>query len=93
MSGHEILAGYWWIFPLAMIIFCIFFGKKGCGETAYGYRPRKAGATYRDPAGSSLEILDKRFAQGEIDRIEYEEKKKDIGGTLAVCRQTASECF
>ena len=36
-------------------------------------------------AGSAKEILDKRYARGEIGEEEYEEKKKDIsqgGGGL-----------
>lgn len=30
------------------------------------------------PSGSALEILNQRYARGEIDRKEYEEKKKDL---------------
>ena len=81
MSGHEFFVNYWWIFPLIMIIFCIFFMRKGCGAMACGYPSRKAGDIYRGSGESSLEILDERFAQGDIDRIEYEEKKKVLRGS------------
>jgi len=72
MTGHEFFLGYWWIFPLVMIAFCVLFAGRGYGETLYGFRTRE-----RDGADeSSLDILDRRFAEGEIDEQEYERKKQ-----------------
>jgi uncharacterized membrane protein len=64
--------GYWWIFPLIMIVICFIFmgGGRMCGHDSH------------DRAGSSSEsvkeILDRRYASGEIDKSEYEEKKRDV---------------
>lgn len=34
----------------------------------------------RERGSTALDILDERFARGEIDKVEYEEKRKLIGG-------------
>jgi hypothetical protein len=60
MFGYGFFYSYWWIFPLMMIIFCIFFMRRGCGGMMCGFG------------------LDKRFAQGEINEDEYEEKKRKL---------------
>lgn len=36
---------------------------------------------WRGRPESAREILDKRYAQGEIGKEEYEDKKKDMGRT------------
>ncbi len=40
----------------------------------------RLGGGYMKMEDSSLEILKKRYARGEIDKQEYEEKKKDLLG-------------
>lgn len=34
----------------------------------------------RRPAKTALDILNERYAAGEIEREEYEQKKRDLGG-------------
>jgi putative membrane protein len=69
---------YWWVFFLIMMVFC-FFGMRGrrgsgmCGFRAWGTDTRDIPTT-----DSAIDILDKRYALGEITREEYEEMKKTI---------------
>jgi putative membrane protein len=72
--------GFWWIFPmimLFMIVACIamfFFGhRSGGGLPHWG-----PGRSFGDPTYSALQILNERFAKGEIQKQEYEEKKTAI---------------
>jgi putative membrane protein len=63
----------WWLFPLIMIIICFLMMRGGF---------RMCGHSSHDEGGhsseSAREVLDKRYANGEIDRTEYEEKKGDL---------------
>ncbi|MGB7291709.1 MAG: SHOCT domain-containing protein [Thermodesulfobacteriota bacterium] len=71
MLGWESFGyAFWWIFPIIMIVLCLFMmrGSMGC----MGGRHRSSSS---DP---SLEILNKRYALGEIDKKEYDEKKSVI---------------
>ena len=72
MTDYEFFSGYWWIFPLIMIFFCILLAKRSRGRGMYGC------CTSKDFRESPLDILNKRYARGEIDQGEYEEKKKQL---------------
>lgn len=81
---HSLGNGFWWIVPIVMIGLCLFMmwgGKrwnwKGCmrdWSDPDGATDRRG----RSVSDSALEILDRRYALGEIDGSEYEEKKKAI---------------
>jgi putative membrane protein len=66
------MAEYWWIFPIVMIILC-FFMMRGCMGGMSSGKGRRSSST-----GSALEILDRRYAKGEIGKREFEEKKRDL---------------
>ena len=72
MIGYEFCGGYWWIFPLVIIFFCFVFmrgcmGRRMCGwRVGYGF------------GESAIDVLNNRYAKGEIDQREYEEKKKEL---------------
>ena len=81
--GHS----FWWIFPLMffvmMIVICIL--RRGCMGCKWRdwmmEKPEHRDDIKRDfgeSSESALEILDKRYARGEIEKQEYEEKKAAI---------------
>ncbi len=78
MFGYEFFYSYWWVFPLAMIIFCIFFMSRGCGKMMHGCCSHAGNASHNSKGEPGQEILDRRFAQGEINEAEYEEKKRKL---------------
>lgn len=83
MAGYEsFMKGFewWWLIPLVMIVLCFFMmrGRGALSMCGFGSRSAtdKSAIVSSD---SAMEILDKRYALGEIDKREYEEKKKVMG--------------
>jgi putative membrane protein len=70
MTGYEFWSGYWWIFPLVMVVFCFFFMRGCAGRMMCGWRS--------GVGDSALDVLDRRYAAGEINQEEYEERKKQL---------------
>ncbi|MFC1535252.1 SHOCT domain-containing protein [Thermodesulfobacteriota bacterium] len=67
---------FWWLFPFVMIALCFFMmrGRKGKGMCGFGSHDEDD--SFIDPSDSATDILDKRYAIGEITNEEYEERKK-----------------
>jgi len=74
MNGYGIGGGWfgmglWWILLVALVV--------AVGVLAY----RRAGSDNPSaPRETARDILDKRYARGEIGRDEYEQKKRDLAG-------------
>lgn len=70
MGGFGIMGvmGILWIVVLGLIIWAVVAAVRRTGEP---------GSTNQS-ADSALEVLKKRYARGEIDKEEYEAKKKDL---------------
>ena len=65
----------WWWFSIFMILF---WGLVIWGIVALVWGPSGSRDVNSSTVDSSLEVLKKRHTRAEINREEYEEKKKDI---------------
>jgi putative membrane protein len=78
MFGSELFDGaLWWIFPLLMMVFCFLMMRRGTGSMC-GFGSRETGRRHINNTDSPVEIIEKRYSLGEIDREEYEDKKRDL---------------
>jgi len=68
----------WWLFPLVMMALCFFMMRGRKGSMMCGFGSREEESHHVNTSDSATEILDKRYALGEIDKEEYEEKKKNF---------------
>jgi putative membrane protein len=65
--------GWGWFMPIVMIVF---WGLVICGIVVLVRYITQS--TVSRQADSALEILKVRYAKGDINQAEYEEKKKDL---------------
>jgi putative membrane protein len=84
-EGYGCGFGWWWLIPIAMIVMCAlcFFmmrGRTGCMMCGPSSRISDDSSWTGGPQ-SPRDILDKRYARGEIEKTEYEQKKKEIERT------------
>ena len=71
--GHGF--GFMWLIPLFFFVVFIFFMRGMFGRGSPGCGPHGDNTSHKEDA---REILDKRFAKGEISKDEYEDMKKTL---------------
>jgi len=69
---------WWWIVPIIMMILCFFMMRRRRGSMMCGFGSRAADGQQTEVADSAQDILDRRYAAGEINKDEYEEKKRTL---------------
>ena len=67
--GHGWAIGWWWIVGLIILIAAIWIVVKAMNRQS---------TTSQESKKTAREILDERYAQGKIDKAEYEKRKKDL---------------
>lgn len=77
MMGPGMMGGFGWMW-LMPIFFIIFWGLVIWGIVALVRGLSESRGSDSSKADSALEVLKKRYAQGEINKEEYEGKKKDL---------------
>ena len=70
MMGGGFGMGWWWIIGIVVLIAIIWPVSQRFN--------RNNSATPREPGKSALDILKERYARGEINKQEFEERKRDI---------------
>ncbi len=73
--------GSWWIFPLGMIgmmVLCFFMMRGRIRTTMCRPGLCSPDSHGENASDSALEMLNKRYVRGEIEKEEYEEKKRVI---------------
>jgi uncharacterized membrane protein len=67
---------YWWIAPIIMMIICLLMMRGKRGSMMCGFGPRELDNNQTRKSDTAMEILDKRYASGEIGKEEYQERKR-----------------
>ncbi len=67
-GDHWMLGGFMWVFCIAVLVVLFFLIKWIVQQKPGDQKPEE----------SILDVLKKRYAKGEIDKEEFEQKKRDI---------------
>ncbi len=77
-GNHPMMSGGWFMGPVMMLLMvAVVVVAVVVVLRLFGHSGQTAGSATHDRA---LAILNERFAKGEIDKAEYEDRKKTLGG-------------
>jgi uncharacterized membrane protein len=68
----------WWLFPLVMIVLCFLMMRGRKCSMMCGFGSGDEISHRKDISDSTKDILDKRYARGEIDTEEYQMIEKNL---------------
>ena len=71
--GGILMMAFWVAIIAGIVLLVVWLTRQASG----GQTQSNAGG---GPGDSALDILNMRYARGEIDKTEYEQKKKDLTG-------------
>jgi uncharacterized membrane protein len=69
---------FWWIVPILMMILCFLMMRGRRGSMMCGFGSRGIDNQQTRVLDSAIDILNKRYASGEINKEEYEEIKRTL---------------
>ena len=79
MYGSELSNfSFWWVFPVLMMILCFLMMRGRRGSMMCGFGSRGIDSEQTRVSDSAIDILDKRYASGEINKEKYEEIKRTL---------------
>ena len=79
MYGSEFFNfSLWWVCPIFMIALCFFMMRGRRGSMMCGFGSRNTDTHHINSSDSALNILEKRYALGQIDKEEYEKRKRTL---------------
>ncbi len=69
---------YWWIVPIILMILCFFMMRRRRSSMMCCFGPWASDCRQTKAQDSARDVLDRRYASGDINRDEYEEKKRAL---------------
>ena len=79
MYGSEAACfSFWWIVPIIMVVLCFLMMRGRRGAMMWRCNPRGFDINQFEGSDSAMDILDKRYASGEVQKDEYREIKKTL---------------
>ena len=77
-SSEIFCSSWWWVWPVLMVAMCFFMMRRWKGPMMCGFGHQRRHRPQFNSSDSASDILDKRYAAGDIDQSEYEERKRKL---------------